>query len=69
MKTLLLYLATAIAEIGERGKPNEMDFPVPIKPLALRVAVYGNSVTRWRGQTFHQLVLRGEAHVYRSGWN
>ena len=48
---------------------NERDFPVPSKPRARRVAVYGNSVPRWRGQTFHQLVLRGEAHVYRSGWN
>jgi transposase len=39
---------------------NGRDFPVPSTPRAQRVAVYGNSVPRWRDQTFHQLVLRGK---------
>jgi hypothetical protein len=34
---------------------NERDFPDPSKPRAQRVAVYGNSVPRWRGQTFINL--------------
>jgi hypothetical protein len=46
---------------------NERDFSVPSKPRAVRVAVYGNSVPRWRGESFgapqlrcHQLAMRGE---------
>jgi hypothetical protein len=34
---------------------NERDFPVPSEPRPCGVAVYGNKVPRWRGESFHQL--------------
>jgi hypothetical protein len=39
---------------------NERDYPVPSTPRAQRVAVYGNSVPRWRGQTFINLFSGGK---------
>ena len=45
----------AEADIQEFTRMNERDFPVPSKPRAQRVAVYGNTVPRWRGQTFINL--------------
>ena len=51
----LAALGTRAAVILTAGLTNERDFPVPSEPLPVRVAVYGNKVPRWRGQTFHQL--------------
>ena len=42
---------------------NERDFPIPSEPHPVGVAACGNKVPRWRGQTFHQLVLKGEIMV------
>ena len=42
---------------------NERDFPVPSKPRARRVAVYGNRVPRWRGESFHQLTCLFEGEI------
>jgi hypothetical protein len=37
------------------NRMNKRDFPFPGTPRAQRVAVYGSSVPRWRGQTFINL--------------
>lgn len=53
------------------GLTNERDFPVPIEPHPLGVAVCGNTVPRWRGRAFHQLtcIRKGKPHEDRNRWH
>ena len=46
---------------GADGLTNERDFPVQSEPRAVGIAVYGNGVPGWRGQTFHQLNREGKS--------
>lgn len=51
-----------MASVLIRRLTNERDLSVPSKPCPVRVAVYGNEVPRWRGESFHQrtCLLEGE---------